>query len=387
MVVLFITMSSCASIKYGDNDGVVIFSNSTNIEESASLLGIEVEHQRIDIDECMLVNDFDPQKANISMLSYPDIFEKQYDKYFKRTGKYDFYLHPILCDGKAIDIKSNADIVVYDIADKNVKKLWGKDILTRKEKKGILTSFARLDNEKNILYVVASNGYIFALDLNNKNVIWKKHFNSGFMSSPSIGDDKLFLVSTSDELYAININNGDVEWKIKQEEEQNMTKSLQIAPVLIYKDNIVAGFSNGEIAMVKQNNGVVVWKSKISSYQGNTNTTDINDIDFPPVIFFDKVLVAGGIGTSVIGFNIKNGQPIWQIPTALNSYILQNDQGFGFFIDKDNNNICFNGMNGEIKTIKSNGSGVGVEKMPGYFNEGNNTYTWRINRYYDAYFE
>lgn len=378
---LFIFLPACANMKYSDKDGMEIFTQTSNIEESPRLFGITIEPQEININECMLTNDFDPQKAHLSMVSYPDIEEKQYDKLFKRIGKYDFYIHPIICDNKVIDVKKNGKIVMYTLVDNKVKKEWSIETLTFKEKKNILVSFARLYNDN--LYIATNNGFVIAFDINKREVIWKKQFESGFMSSPNIDNNKIFLVSTTDELYAINIENGELEWSIQ--EEQKMTKSLQTASVLIYKDRLIAGFSNGNILMVKQSNGNILWKANVSS--NNANMSELTDIDFPPVIFFDKVVVAGGIGTSVMGFDISSGRPLWIVETPLNSFILQNNQGFGFFVDRDNNNVCFNGMTGEVKAIKSDGSNIGIKEMPGYFNEGNNTYTWRINRYYDAYFE
>ncbi len=378
---LFVFLSACANIKYSDKDGMEIFTQTSNIAESPRLFGIMIETQEVNINECMLTNDFDPQKAHISMNSYPEIEEKQYDRLFKRIGKYDFYIHPIICDNKVIDVKKNGEIVMYKLIDNKVKKEWSIDTLKFKERRNILVSFARLYNDT--LYIATNNGFVIAFDINKKEIIWKKQFKSSFMSSPNIGDNKIFLVSTSDELYAINIENGELEWSIQ--EEQKITKSLQTASVLIYKDRLIAGFSNGNILMVKQSNGNILWKANV--YSNSSNMSELTDIDFPPVIFFDKVVVAGGIGTSVMGFDISSGRPLWLIETPLNSFILQNNQGFGFFVDRDNNNVCFNGMTGEIKSIKNDGPNIGTKEMPGYFNEGNNTYTWRINRYYDAYFD
>lgn len=388
--------SGCSGKKYTSKDGIPIFSQSTSVEISPNLMYLSIEPQQVNIDECMLTNDFDPQKSHLSMLSYPAIDENQYDSKFKRTGKLDFYLHPIICDGKIFDITNTAKIVEYDLKkDGKVKKVNSFNTLTFLEKNNKDVAFARLEKENNIIYIATKSGYVIAVNNNEidnaKKVLWKKQYSSGFMASPSIYDGKLFLISTTDEVYAINISNGEIAWKIDNEEntgEETSKKSLQTPQILIHKDKVIAGLSNGSILKIDAKSGTIDWKSKVLSLSISSNIAEIFDIDFPPVIFADKVLVAGGINTSVMGFDLKTGQPLWQIPASLNSYIMQNNQGFGFFVDGDNNNICFHGLTGEVKAIQSHENKIMSKPIPSYMVGGHsNVYTWHVNRYYDAYFE
>ena len=125
LTALLAIFSGCSGKRYTSNDGISIFSQSTNIDISPNLIYVDVEPQQVNIDECMLTNDFDPQKAHLSMLSYPDIDEGQYDSKFKRTGKLDFYLHPIMCDGKVFDITNTAKIIEYNLNNGKMAKITG----------------------------------------------------------------------------------------------------------------------------------------------------------------------------------------------------------------------------------------------------------------------
>ena len=394
LTALLAIFSGCSGKRYTSNDGISIFSQSTNIDISPNLIYVDVEPQQVNIDECMLTNDFDPQKAHLSMLSYPDIDEGQYDSKFKRTGKLDFYLHPIMCDGKVFDITNTAKVIEYNLNNGKLAKVNSFNTLKFLERSSNDVAFARFDKDNNVIYIATKSGYVIAFDANakddDKKILWKKQYSSGFMASPSLYDGKLYLISTTDEIYAINTSNGEIAWKIDKEESlgEESKKSLQTPPVLIYQDKIIAGLSNGSILKVDAKSGIIDWKTKVLSSSMSSNIADIFDIDFPPVIFADRVLVAGGINTSVMGFDLKTGQPLWQIPASLNSYMMQNNQGFGFFVDGNNNNICFNGLTGEVKAIKSNGSKIMSKPIPSYMIGGHsNVYTWRVNRYYDSYFE
>jgi len=315
------------------------------------------------------------------MESYPQIKASDYKKHFSRSGKYDFYLHPIICDGVVYDIKNNSKLVAFKLLDNGaVKELWSEKLLDFGERKNLDFLQARLEGE--ILYIVANNGFVLAFDVKSKKIVWKKRFDAVFGASPSLNDENLFLISASDELFAINKQNGELSWKYESENRTSVI-SAQIPPVSIYQGKIVAGFANGYVAVFDKNGGLI-WQNKIVNSKDSTNIIDINDIDFPPILFKD-VLVAGGIKSSVMGFDFKSGQPLWQIQTGLNSYIFHNNQGFGFFVNSNNEKVCFFIGNGAIKWVKKDMSFVDEVKVPGYLNGGYPKVITNINRYYDAY--
>ena len=223
---------------------------------------------------------------------------------------------------------------------------------------------------------------MLAFDADKKEILWKKNFNSVFGGSPSVSDDKIFLISATDELYAINKGDGEVAWKYQNEDKLSIT-SMQIPPVAIYRGKIVAGFAGGSVAVFSQN-GELLWKNKLANSKDSTNIVDINDIDFPPMLF-QNVLVAGGIRTSVMGFDFNSGQPLWQIQSGLNSFMLHNSQGFGFFINGNNENICFHIPSGSIRWVRSENPVVKKVEIAGYLNAGDANAVMNINRYYDAY--
>lgn len=381
MTACSVFFSACSSNKYTSKDGEVIFSASSNIEESPSLIGVDVSKPKTVENTCLLATDFDPENSSISMDSYPKINNSQYKSLFVRDGKYDFYVHPIVCDGAVYDF-TNGKIVAYKLDVKgNVKKQWSASVLEGNEKDNIQLANARLKD--GFIYTSASNGWVAKFDVSKRAVVWKKHYAGGFGASPMVYNDRVYLISATDELLALDANTGEVDWQI--EEDSVATTSLQTPPVVLYQDKVLAGFSNGILALVEADSGNVVWKTKVINGRASGNIVNILDIDFPPVIFENEgIVVAGGIRSSVMGFDLLTGQPRWQIATGLNSYMLRNDDGFGFFVDKDNNNIIFNAINGAIKTIDRRGDAVISERIPSYLNYGKDYISQRVNRYFDA---
>jgi len=370
-------ISSCSGKKYKPTDGESIFSHQNDLMEDPKLIGVYADEPVILNNICFKTTDFEYENAGISMKSYPKIDKNDYKKFFLRNGDLDFYLHPIICENIIYDVKNDAEIIAYALDNQKVKKKWSKNLLTSKEKNNILVANARLDDD--ILYVSTSNGYLIAFDVDKQKIIWKKKFDAIFSASPSINDDKLYIISTNNEVFAVNKNNGDTEWNFKG--EKTITSSFQTPPVAIFNDKIVACFSNGEFVVLK-NNGDILWQSKV--FPANGANEDIMDIDFPPILV-GNVLVVGGINTSVMGFDFKTGQPLWQIPTGLNSYMLYNSDGFGFFVNNHNENICFHTQTGSIKKIQSTDKNILIN-MPKYLNNGKKIKTQPIYRFFDSFF-
>ena len=373
-------LSSCGRKKYTVNDGEPVLSNSFELIPDNRLLSVDVLPLPIVKDACWEVTDFDYQNAGISMESYSKINVDQYKKYFSRKGDLDFYIHPIICNGNVYDIKKDATIVAYELKDEKVKKLWSARTLTSfSELKNILLSQARLEGK--YIYITTSNGYILSFDLEQKKVIWKTQFLTIFSASPTIYGNVLYVVSGDDELYAIDKNNGKMIWKTTNYRNANDKKQVfQISPVTIYDDKIVIGMSDGWIEVYSLD-GNLIWKNKVISPHGENE--DISDVCFPPLVHHN-VVVAGGLKTSVMGFDFKTGQPLWQIPTGLNSFMLLNEQGFGFFVNDKNENVCFVVENGAIRWLKHHNKKA-CFKISGYLNNGNTSYYQTINRYFDAY--
>ena len=372
-------ITACGGKKYTANDGEVILSNSFELIPDNRLFTMPVEPLPVVKDACMNTTDFDYQNAGISMQSYSQIDAGQYKRKFSRNGKFDFYLHPIICNGFVYDIKKDAEIIAYKLENKKVKKLWSKETLSFKEKKDVLISQARLDEET--LYISTGNGFVLAFNVDEKKVIWKRKFNTIFSASPTIYDNNLYLISGDDEVYAIDKTNGELLWKTN-DDVRDTKKSFQIPPVAVFRNKVVAGFSNGILAVYNEN-GNMLWKNKILSAKGTED--EANDIDFPPILV-NNVLIAGGLETSIMGFDFTTGQPLWQIPTGLNSYMLVNRQGLVFFVNNKNENVCFMAQNGLIKSVKQYNRFINT-KVSGYLNDGKTTYNQNVNRFFDAYWE
>ena len=126
---------SCYANKYNSKDGDPVITSSSNLIPDNRILSIPIESLPVIENSCMNTTDFDYQYAGISMESYPKIKVEEYKKYFVRNGRFDFYLHPIVCNGMVYNLKNNFLLEAYELQDGKVRKLWNYNVLNRQERK------------------------------------------------------------------------------------------------------------------------------------------------------------------------------------------------------------------------------------------------------------
>ena len=371
---------ACSSNKYTSKDGDPIFSTSTDLQVDVGILARQPEKLKTIENACISTTDWDYKMANVSRNSYPQIEKKTYENNFEKSGKFDFYLHPMVCDGKIYDFDKKGTLKVFELKTdgKLGKTLYKKELLNKIEKHGILLTNARLEDE--IIYFATNNGVVGAVDWKNDKIIWKNQVKSGFMASPTIYNNLIMLTSTTDEVFAFNKQTGEQAWIIK--EQPGTTTSMQTAPIAVFNGKAYAGLSNGNVLEI-DNSGSVVGKYKVLPAKSSGNIVEINDVDFPPIVYNDT-LVVGGIKTSIVGYNLKYKQPIWQIPTNLNSYIVHTDNGFGYFVNDLGERICFEISTGRVRSVEKLGDLFITKNFAGYLNEGNGQKMFPINRFYQA---
>ncbi len=127
----------------------------------------------------------------------------------------------ILFDGdKVISTNNKGDIIVYSIKEKNIilKYNFYKKKLKNIDKK------LDISIDDYILYVSDNSGYVYALDYNNKKLLWAKNYKVPFRSNLKIFDDKVLIADTNNVLYLINKYNGEQLRSIPTEE--NPLKSV-----------------------------------------------------------------------------------------------------------------------------------------------------------------
>lgn len=142
------------------------------------------------------------------------------------------------------------------------------------------TEIARLNDVKttpvivnSIVYALAYNGNLAALELHSGQIIWSREIGS--INNLLVDGKRIYLVDQDDRVIAVDTQGGIVVWRQSELLHRNLT-----SPVL-YNNYIVTGDSEGYLHWINTDNGRFVAQQKVD----NSGLLSI------PIVVGDKLIV------------------------------------------------------------------------------------------------
>jgi len=130
-----------------------------------------------------------------------------------------------------------------------------------------------------VVYALAYNGNLTALDLRSGQVMWKRELGS--VNDFIVDANRIFLVDQNDRVIALNADGGVTLWTQSDLLHRNLT-----SPVL-YNGYLVVGDSEGYMHWINADDGRFVAQQKVDSSGFQTE----------PVVASDKLLIQSKDGT------------------------------------------------------------------------------------------
>lgn len=130
-----------------------------------------------------------------------------------------------------------------------------------------------------VVYALAYNGNLTALDLRSGQIMWKREMGS--VNDFIVDGNRIYLVDQNDRVVALNVAGGVTLWTQSDLLHRNLT-----APVL-YNGYLVVGDSEGYMHWIKNDDGRFVVQQKVDSSGFQTT----------PVVASDKLLIQAKDGT------------------------------------------------------------------------------------------
>lgn len=130
----------------------------------------------------------------------------------------------------------------------------------------------------NRVYFGANDGIFYCLDAKNGKEIWRFNIKTEIISAPLIVNETVYFSSVDDRLYALNAATGEKVWQYSRASIKKMTKRQYASPAY-YNNKIYMHFSDGWLAGLDAASGREIWKKKIrdenmTQYARSTPTID-----------------------------------------------------------------------------------------------------------------
>jgi outer membrane protein assembly factor BamB len=249
----------------------------------------------------------------------------------------------IFFESNLISYDHNGKIFIYS---QDIKKKTFVYDFYKKKFKNFKKKIYLIIND-NILYAADNLGYIYAINLSNRSLLWAKNYGIPFRSNIKISNNQLFIANQDNVIYSINISSGVKNWQFAT--GLTFLKSDFENSFALDKTNNSLFFlnTNGELYSLNYLNQNINWilNFKNSQLSGDTNLF----LSHPILIKYDNLIIS--TEKALFSYNKLNGTKNWSFPAELIlKPVVTSD--YTYLITKNDLLICLNNESGDVAWSK-----------------------------------
>ena len=281
-----------------------------------------------------------------------------YDGNFENKSKFKFSRIDNLYQYDSRISFNNDNIIFFDNKgsilnfDENSNLLWKKNYYSKSEKK--LKPILFFANNNKTLIVADNIAKLYALNVNNGELLWANSNIAPFNSQIKIYKDKFFVIDFENTLRAYLVKNGKEIWKVKT--ENSLIRSQKKLSMVLIDKKIYFNNSLGDISSVDIESGKLLWQSPTQSSLVYDEGFFLKTSD---IIADKNNLYFSNNKNSFFSFDINTGILNWKQkinsnlrPTIIDNYIFAVSlEGYLIIMEKKSGNILR--ITDVFKNIKS----------------------------------
>jgi outer membrane protein assembly factor BamB len=230
-------------------------------------------------------------------------------------------------------------IFIYSLKSK--KKIFEYNFYQKKFKK--YNKEINFIVNKNILYAADNLGYLYALDLEKKSIVWAKNYGIPFRSNLKFTNNQLFVANQDNVIYSIDSSTGDKKWKFST--QLTLIKSDFENTFALDLSNNVLFFLNtsGELYSINILNQNVNW---VLNFKNSSLANDAELFFSQPIVLkYNNLIIT--TENAVLNLNTSTGKKNWDfsIEPILKPIITIN---YTYILSENNLLICLDNTNGNV---------------------------------------
>ncbi len=206
---------------------------------------------------------------------------------------------PVYAYGKIYLVDAYGKVAAVN--PKNGKKIWSKDFDIP------IAGGPAVGNK--IVAFGTSQGEVYVLDAETGEKKWQASVSSEVISSPAVGDGYVVVRTTDGKIFAFDGATGERAW-FYDESLPSLTLRGNSSPV-IFGGGVIAGFSNGKLAVFILENGQMAWEKRIATAIGGSEIQRLVDVDLQPLVVGSSIYI-GSFNGNLASLNYRNGEFNWQ---------------------------------------------------------------------------
>jgi len=198
------------------------------------------------------------------------------------------------------------------------------------------------------LYAADNLGYLYAINLNSKSLIWAKNYGIPFRSNLKLLNGQIFLANQDNVIYSINIKTGDKNWQFATSLtflKSDFENSFAIDEI---NDNLLFLNTSSELYSINYLNQKFNW---VLNFKNNLLADDTNLFLSQPIVIKNNNLFITTEKT-ISSFDIISASRRWIFPASL---VLKPvaTTNYIYVITKNDLLICLDSKTGEVMWSKN----------------------------------
>tara|TARA_B100001093_G_scaffold457106_1_gene468604 strand:- start:184 stop:1560 length:1377 start_codon:yes stop_codon:yes gene_type:complete len=196
----------------------------------------------------------------------------------------------------------------------------------------------------NILYAADNLGYIYAINLDKKSLIWAKNYGIPFRSNLKFVDNQIILANQDNVIYSISSKTGEKNWQFATSLTFLKSDFINNFAIDLAKKNIFFLNTSGELFSINYLTKKINWVLNFKNLILAGNATEI---------FFSKPLVVKNndlivtTEKAILSYNSQRGSKNWDFtaePVSRPIMTLKNT----YAMLKNDLLICLDSLTGEV---------------------------------------
>ena len=260
------------------------------------------------------------------------------------TGtKVPHLMQPLLTADFVFQGNGKDGLVAYD--KKTGQQLWRKDI------EGGTNGAVFHDG---LLYFGGGDGVVYAVRATTGQDVWTYDVKFEVLQPPTFHKGSLYVIAGNNTVHAFNTQTGQRKWIYTRQGTFPPLNMYGGTPPLIYKDNLLVGFSDGFLVSITQDQGILTWEKQINEH-GRFKNLYIS-------LNRDQVYVSA-YEQNVSAWNAVDGSAVWVINQQGGSSPITVGQDDIFFSTSDGKVICADVRTGDVKWTHSLNNSMATQPL------------------------
>jgi outer membrane protein assembly factor BamB len=248
---------------------------------------------------------------------------------------------PIAVENQLVTLDAKGFLTKWNI-ENSIKPVWRVSLPLPKKQRNVKNGgVTAVDN---ILYVTSGNNIVFAYQLSDGALIWKKEIAGIAREAPAFDDGRVFVSTMENTLYALDAKNGSVVWS-KQGPNEELAMRGNAAPIAA-GGLVFMAQSSGDLVALDSRNGDEVWGESLAQTSKSVPDAAL-DIDTPPVLSSER-LYASSYAHVFAAMDPASGARLWEKP-----FLAKNPawvaEPFVFVLSEQPYLLCLHAVTGGVR--------------------------------------